>query len=111
MTMKRGETVYQFRNRVTELVESCYANFASINKRQLVEDFIVHHSLQDLKTAVLSTQCSKLDEAVNSALMADSMRFFIRPLSIKFSNEPYVLPSRNYLFLWQEVRSQEACLS
>ncbi|KAG1655101.1 Asparagine synthetase domain-containing protein 1 [Nymphon striatum] len=72
--MRVGETVEEFRCRLTDLVEKCYGGFAQRNRQQLIRDFFVHRLADDLKSAILCTQSTKLDDAVNSALMAESMR-------------------------------------
>lgn len=94
VSMGRRETVYAFRARVTELVDTCFGNFANRNRQQLSRDFFVHRLATDLKSAVLATHATKLEEAVNAALMAESMR----------------IPSRNE-GQWSKEKPQEVNLN
>ena len=71
---KDSEQVETYLKRVNELVSECYPKFAKANRELLVRDRFVHSLLPDLRRATLHQSSSKLNEAVQSALMAETMR-------------------------------------
>ena len=56
------------------MVETCYPKFAAANKQQLIRDHFVHSLPSDYQTFLLSTNAGKIDEALNSALLYESMK-------------------------------------
>ena len=69
-----GEPLSTFRERISGLVEKCYGKFAAANKQQLIRDYFVHSLPNDYQKFLLSTSATKIEEALNSALLYESMR-------------------------------------
>ena len=74
LEMKQGEKVDEFLKRCRTSVMECYSGFAKANKSQLVRDRFVHGLSPALKHAVLNRKCDKLEDAVQSALMAEDVK-------------------------------------
>ena len=74
LQMKHGEKAEDFLKRCKAAVQECYPSFAKTNKTQLVRDRFVHGLVPQLKHAVLNQRNAKLEEALQAAVMAESVR-------------------------------------
>lgn len=74
LRMTGGEKAVDFASRVRVLVNGCYPKFAASNREQMVRDRFVHGLSEELKTVVLNGRNTKLEEAVETALMAENVR-------------------------------------
>ena len=73
------EGVEAYVKRVSELVTECYPKFTKNNRDQLVRDRFVHGLQSDLKKATLHQASTKLNEAVQSTMMAETCLLYTSP--------------------------------
>lgn len=73
LDMKEGETVQHFVQRVKGVVKECYPKFEKSNRDALVRDRFVLGLRMDLKEVALNGRNAKLEEAVQTALMAQGV--------------------------------------
>ena len=74
LELKSGESVEEYVRRCRRVVAECYPAFAKANKAQLVRDMFVHGLPRHLQTAVFNQVNAKLEEAVQAAILAESVR-------------------------------------
>ena len=70
----KDESLTAFRERISALIEKCYSRFAAANKQQLIRDYFVHSLPKDYQKFLWSTTTTKIDEALNNALLYESMK-------------------------------------
>lgn len=71
---RSGETLQDYRERVSGLVEKVYPKFAAANKQCLIRDIFVHSLPSDYQKFLIGVSSTKIEEALNSALLYESMR-------------------------------------
>jgi hypothetical protein len=71
---KPSETIPEFRDRISKLVDLVYPKFAKANKLQLCRDFFVHGLPSSLQSSIVISKAEKIEDAVNAAMLADSLR-------------------------------------
>ena len=74
LSYKNGnETLRSYREKIAGLVEKIYPKFAASNKQSLIRDFFVHSLPDDYQKFIMSTNSTKIEEALNAAIMFESM--------------------------------------
>ena len=68
------ESVEDFIGRCKSVVQSCFSKFAKASRDQLIRDKFVHGLGDSLRSAVLNQKCEKVEEAVQAALLAESVQ-------------------------------------
>ena len=68
-----NQTLSAYREKISGLVEKIYPKFAASNKQSLIRDFFVHSLPDDYQRFILSTNSTKIEEALNAAIMYESM--------------------------------------
>ena len=74
MKMAPEEKVLDYVQRVKELVNAIYPKYAAANREGIARDRFIHGLSDDLKHAVLNGKNSKLEEAVECAMLAENVR-------------------------------------
>lgn len=69
-----NEKLQQYRERIAGLVEKVYPKFAAANKQCLIRDVFVHSLPNDYQKYLYTSNSSKIEEALNSALLYESMK-------------------------------------
>ncbi|KAG1670841.1 hypothetical protein GQR58_016642 [Nymphon striatum] len=72
--MNTAEPVEAFRKWCQEVVGKCYPKFAKSNRELLMRDRFVHGLSCDLQRVVLNQKCEKFDEAVQTAMLAHTVK-------------------------------------
>ncbi len=70
----RGESMQEFRDRIVDLLEKSYPKFCAATKNALTRDFFIYSLPDDYQQFLMTAQNSKIDEAVNSAILFESMK-------------------------------------
>ena len=73
ISRKPNETLTSFKERIAGLIERVYPKFAAANKQTLIRDIFIHSLPDNYKKFILSTNNAKTEEALNSALLFESM--------------------------------------
>ena len=89
ISRKKGETLQAYRERIAGLVEKVYPRFAAGNKQCVIRDIFVHSLPSDYQKFLLGANTTKIDEALNSALMYESMQLKMQSDLPRFSKPPF----------------------
>ncbi|KAG1696984.1 Protein white [Nymphon striatum] len=68
------EDLTAYKDRIAGLVEKVYPKFASSNKLSLIRDIFVHSLPTDFQTFLMSTVSDKIDQALNGAILFETMK-------------------------------------
>ena len=74
ISRKPQESLSTYRERIAGLVEKIYPKFASANKQCLIRDIFVHSLPADYQKFLVTSNSAKIEEAVNCALLYESMK-------------------------------------
>ena len=96
ISRRNNETLMSFKDRIAGLVERVYPKFAGANKQNLIRDIFVHALPDNYKRFILSANSSKTEEALNSALLFESMMPKYNNNSPNMKNVGQPHPSKYY---------------